>query len=46
MLFRSGQVLAELCGREEDGALIEAGNALAAEYRALFREIIGSYTFI
>ena len=41
-----GQVLAELCGREEDGALIEAGNALAAEYRALFREIIGSYTFI
>lgn len=41
-----GQVLAELCGREEDGALIEAGNALAAEYRILFRGIITSYTFI
>lgn len=41
-----GQVLAELCGQEDDASLIEAGNALAAEYRALFRSIIQSYSFV
>lgn len=40
-----GRVLAELCDRDNDQELIQAGNALAAEYRILFRSIITSYTF-
>ena len=40
-----GQVLAELCDRDGDEALIRDGNALAAEYRKLFSGIILSYTF-
>ena len=41
-----GRVLAELCDQDNDQELIQAGNALAAEYRILFRGIITSYTFI
>jgi len=40
-----GRVLAELCERDEDEALIREGNALAEEYRELFSGIIRSYTF-
>lgn len=40
-----GQVLAELCERDDDEALIQEGNALAEEYRGLFSGIIQSYTF-
>ena len=41
-----GRVLAELCDQDNDQELIQAGNALAAEYRILFRGIITSYTYI
>lgn len=40
-----GRVLADLCGRDGDEALIQEGNALAEEYRGLFSGIIQSYTF-
>jgi len=40
-----GRVLAELCDRDDDQELIRAGNALAAEYRGLFRGLITGYTF-
>lgn len=40
-----GKVLADLCDRDGDEALIREGNALAEEYRGLFSGIIGSYSF-
>ena len=40
-----GQVLARLCDRDDDEALIRRGDALTEEYRLLFREIIESYVF-
>lgn len=40
-----GQVLADLCDRDGDEALIREGNALAEEYRGLFAGIIQSYSF-
>ncbi len=40
-----GRVLAELCERDGDEALIQEGNALAEEYRGLFSGIIQSYAF-
>lgn len=40
-----GRVLADLCGRGGDDALIQEGDALAEEYRGLFSGIIRSYTF-
>ena len=40
-----GQVLAQLCDRDDDAALIRRGDELSGEYRQLFRDIIESYTF-
>lgn len=40
-----GRVLADLCGRDGDEALIREGNALAEEYRELFSGIIEGYAF-
>ena len=42
---RCGEVVAEICDRDDDQELIDSGNALAAEYRRLFSGIIQSYTF-
>lgn len=41
----SGEVMAELCGREGDEEFIAQGNRLAEEYRALFSDLIRSYSF-
>lgn len=41
----TGQVLAQLCDRDDDEVLIARGDELEAEYRKLFGGIITSYTF-
>ncbi len=41
----SGEVMAELCGREDDQAFIDQGNRLAEEYRGFFSDLIRSYSF-
>ncbi len=40
-----GQILAELCGKDEDAQFVTGGNALEKEYRQLFKDIIRSYHF-